>query len=818
MNREQAEKLLTAFIFEDLDEDSQAQLRTYLETDDELRERMVDLRMAVKVTRDAIHQEPEPVLNAERLEQLEKLAKKTSTSSKTFILRHIRSIAAILVILFILGGLLLPSLQRTPRDARVNPQIVADHQTQTESLMEKQEDLLGGTSLVYESSHGRTLINNSGIRKDITQGNRVPQQIALSEKPFTDVVQVLDGKKVNQEPTGTSTPTQPGTGGGLYVSLSGDRSEGIKSIGVPNLNSDSSANRYDFYTSLGGNGSEFSYGKQVERSLKGVNREQSTDAYRDSDDQWGFEGNVSVANGSEPTQSKIPALGDMPIVGEPFVTNGPHEGVVDEQSGQHLAVQHDMRPTDKSQSKLGIDDLALPPASRFKALPVNPWVLTEQDALSTFALDVDTASYTLCRRYIRGGFLPPVGAVRREEFINAFDYHYPQRNDTTFAVYAEAASAPLVPAGSNVTLMKIAVKARTLGRDQRKAAQLVWVVDTSASMGQPDRLPVVQQALHRLTDVLDPRDRVSLVTCDREARLCLEAVSAQERDKIHAAVDALQSAGSTQLAAGLKLGYATARRDFQAGQINHVVLCSDGIANVGQTEADAILAEVAADRLQGITTTCVGVGYGAYNDVLLESLADRGDGSYLYLDTTPEAQEILVQSLAAGIQCVARDARIQVAFNPARVRRYRLIGYENRDIADARFRDDTVDAGEVGSGQCSTALYEMELTGSAQDQSQLGSVTVRYLDVASNQMAEITRALDQDIIQKRSVKTSPGFYLAATAAYFAEWLRQSPYIGSLSYDDLKGLADQVQRALPLDQKVADLAQLIHQAEGLPQAP
>ena len=181
------------------------------------------------------------------------------------------------------------------------------------------------------------------------------------------------------------------------------------------------------------------------------------------------------------------------------------------------------------------------------------------------------------------------------------------------------------------------------------------------------------------------------------------------KDQIRQTLDAIQPAGPTNLLAGLKLGYSVARRAFVAGQINQVVLCSDGVANVGQTEAEAVLKEVAEDRKQGITLTCVGVGYGAYNDAFLEAMADHGDGRYVFLDPGQQAQEVLVGQLADTLQTVAKDARIQVQFNPARVRRYRLIGYENRDIEDQRFRDDTVDAGEVGSGQCSTALYELEL-------------------------------------------------------------------------------------------------------------
>ncbi|MBL7152703.1 MAG: von Willebrand factor type A domain-containing protein [Phycisphaerae bacterium] len=477
-------------------------------------------------------------------------------------------------------------------------------------------------------------------------------------------------------------------------------------------------------------------------------------------------------------------------------------------------------PADRT-SEPGAEDVTdLPESARFKLVPVNPWVMTQRDSLSTFALDVDTASYTLCRRYIRGGFLPPPGAVRMEEFINYFNYDYPQRPNPTFAVHAQAARSPFARKGQDLTLLKIGVKARTIGRDQRKAAHLIIVVDASASMDQPDRLPLVQKALGMLVDKLSPADRVSLITCANEARLHLEAVSARRPKKIRQAIDAVQPAGPTNLLAGLKLGYATARRKFDPKQINHVVLCSDGVANVGQTEAEAVLKEVSADRKQGIAITCVGVGYGSYNDAFLEGLANRGDGSYVFLDSARQARRVFVEQLAATLHTVAKDARIQVQFDPKLVRRYRLIGYENRDIEDKRFRDDTVDAGEVGSGQCSTALYELELTGrpSANRQEDLGTVFVRYRNADTGQIEEISENLNCTVVRRLTVESAPRFFLAVAAARFAEILRESEHAQPAGLKDVLRVAEQVTLALPLDRDVRGLAELIRKADNLPKAP
>jgi len=550
-------------------------------------------------------------------------------------------------------------------------------------------------------------------------------------------------------------------------------------------------------------------------------------------------GTISDVTRPAQTDSRVPVLGDEPILGKLFresvseVKKDLSYGGLREQRGKaegpsgassvRLNEVQDKVAFDSNESLGQVvqeTEAGVPSPSHFRVVPVNPWVMTDRDSLSTFALDVDTASYALCRRYIRSGFLPPVGAIRMEEFINAFDYAYPQREDATFAAYAEGTPSPFAPEGQDMTLLKIAVKARTVGRDQRRAAHLVFVVDASASMGQADRLPAVQAALNLLVDKLSEVDRVSLITCANEARLHLEGVPAAQKDAIRQAIDAIQPAGPTNLMAGLRLGYAMARKAFVAGRINQVVLCSDGVANVGQTEAQAVLDEVAGDRKQGITLTCVGVGYGAYNDAFLEAMADRGDGRYVFLDSSEEARETLVGQLAATLQTVARDARIQVQFSPVRVRRYRLIGYENRDIEDQRFRDDTVDAGEVGSGQCSTALYELELTAasSGDGDSDLGTVFVRYRNAETGQVEEISRSLAGSLIRRWSVEEDPRFFLAAGAARFAEWLRQSEHAQHTALIDVQRLLDQVSAALPLDRDVQDLAALAHRAENLPRAP
>lgn len=462
----------------------------------------------------------------------------------------------------------------------------------------------------------------------------------------------------------------------------------------------------------------------------------------------------------------------------------------------------------------------LPESSTFRNFPVNPWTLTERDALSTFAVDTDNASYALSRRYIAAGVRPPAGAVRMEEFINAFDYNYAAQDRQTFTIHADAIPAPFGRAGTNTVLLKVGVKGKVIGRDGRKPAHLVAVVDASGSMAKPRRLPLVKHSLKQLLANLRAGDRFSLITYGTEARLHIEAADAANPQPIAKAIDAIEPGGSTNLLRGVELAYQIARRHFRAGQINRVILCSDGVANVGQTDAQSILDRVREYRRQGIAITTAGFGIGGLNDALMEELANKGDGNYLFIDSEKEARRAFAQEMTATLQMIAKDAKIQVAFDPARVRRYRLIGYENRDIADRDFRNDRVDAGEVGSGQSATALYELELHGRARaiDAPPLGMVYVRYRDVDSGEVEEISRRLPNALVSRADPAEAPRLYLAACAAAFAEILRGSPHAADIDYEQLQRTIRQVAAALPLDKRVAELRDLIDAAKDQPVAP
>jgi Ca-activated chloride channel family protein len=524
---------------------------------------------------------------------------------------------------------------------------------------------------------------------------------------------------------------------------------------------------------------------------------------------------LDLIGGRKPQgKAKAPPAGEEQPVRAPFIVLTPEQVKTVEK-----APETQTRLPEPTVEKPAVGPEAEPePAANsgavFKVVPVNPFVMAAQDRFSTFALDVDTASYAIARRYLRGGHLPPVGSVRMEEYVNAFDYNYPRRTEGTFTVISEAAAAPF---GPDLVLLKVGVRARVVGREGRKPAHLVFVVDASGSMDQPDRMPLVKYALGELVGQLSAADRVTLVAYGTRARLMLEAASAADKAGITAAVNRVQCEGSTNLSEGLTLGYRLAAQGFLPGGVNRVILCSDGAANIGITAAESILDQVKGFRDQGITCTSVGFGAGTYNDALLEKLADSGDGSYVFVDSRREARRIFVEELSATLQTVAKDAKIQVEFDPRRVRRYRLIGYENRDIADEKFRDDTVDAGEVGSGQSATALYELELQGLAE--ADLGTVYVRYRNVDTGRVEEISHRLEAAAVRTRTPETDPRFFLAACAAEFAELLRESEHTAGGSFDQLRSVLERVaaQPALRNNSRVQELLELVRLAKGLPRA-
>jgi Ca-activated chloride channel family protein len=341
----------------------------------------------------------------------------------------------------------------------------------------------------------------------------------------------------------------------------------------------------------------------------------------------------------------------------------------------------------------------------YALLRENDFLAVADNPLSTFSIDVDTASYTNVRRFLNGGLLPPRDAVRIEELINYFDYDYPQPDgDAPFSATVEVAGCPWKP---EHRLARIGLKGREIERGAYRGSNLVFLIDVSGSMQAPNKLPLVKSALAMLVEQLDGRDQVAIVVYAGSSGEVLSPTPGDAKSEIRDAIDDLEAGGSTNGGEGLKLAYRLARRNFIGGGVNRVILATDGDFNVGVTGKAELLRLIEKDARRGIFLTALGVGMGNYKDDTLELLADRGNGNYAYLDSLKEARRVLVEQIGGTLVTIAKDVKIQVEFNPLQVGAYRLIGYENRMLSKEDFNDDRKDAGEIGAGHTVTALYEL---------------------------------------------------------------------------------------------------------------
>lgn len=458
----------------------------------------------------------------------------------------------------------------------------------------------------------------------------------------------------------------------------------------------------------------------------------------------------------------------------------------------------------------GIPDI--PPDMFFEDYGVNPFLDTEDDHLSTFAMDVDTASYTLARGFLlTNGTLPPPDAIRPEEFINYFDAGYaPPEGDDAFAIHLDAAPAPF--GFREHYLFRVGIQGRFIEPEDRQPVFLVFVIDVSGSMGRDDRLGLVRQTLTILVDELRPDDRVAIVTYADQTRVRLAPTPASERDTIIAVINSLQPEGSTYAEAGLRLGYRLAQENMLPGENTRIILLSDGVANVGETGPAGILALVSEGVDSGITLSTIGFGMGNYNDVLMEQLANDGNGNYYYVDNLRQARRVFVHGLTGTLQVIGYDARVQVDFNPDITDRYRLIGYENRAIADASFRDDTIDAGEVGAGHSVTALYEIALEpGDLPADAVIATVYIRYQDADTREFVEISQTITVGDLLPSIDDGPPSFRLHAAVAEFAEILRDSYWAQGGSFRDVLALAEDAAIHFPDDMDVEEFIQMVQAA-------
>jgi len=444
-----------------------------------------------------------------------------------------------------------------------------------------------------------------------------------------------------------------------------------------------------------------------------------------------------------------------------------------------------------------------PPLNTESYTPVTEsgFITTSNDPLSTFSIDVDTASYANIRRFINENRLPPVGAVRIEEMINYFSYDYPQPQKGPFSVTTEVGPSPWQP---DYKLVRIGLQAKNINKKLLPPSNFVFLIDVSGSMRSANKLPLLKKSMHLLVDQLGKQDRVAIVVYAGSDRVVLQPTSADQKQLIKTAIDQLGASGSTHGSKGIVTAYQLAKQSFMPKGNNRVILASDGDFNVGVTSRGELQKLIEEKRKSGIYLTTLGFGMGNYHDDTMEILANKGNGNYSYIDSLLEAKKVLVKEMSGTMFALANDVKIQVEFNPARVGAYRLIGYENRALADEDFNDDKKDAGEIGVGHRVTALYELiptghasipsvdplkyqKMTGNSGTISQdLLTVKLRYKPTGSSTSILLEQSL-ADKENKRQERSTDFHFVSAVSA-FGMILKKSTHINTFNYDDIIKLA------------------------------
>lgn len=453
-----------------------------------------------------------------------------------------------------------------------------------------------------------------------------------------------------------------------------------------------------------------------------------------------------------------------------------------------------------------------PGNDRFASFEENAIKSVISDPVSTFSIDVDTASYAYVRRALNEGRLPDPDAVRIEEMINYFSYGYeePQDRQNPFATQIEITPSPW---NASSQLMRVGIKGYVPPPDQRQPVNLVFLIDSSGSMASPDKLPLLKRAFVLAVNQLDENDRVSIVTYAGQAGVVLEPTPASDRARILAALENLHPAGSTAGAAGIKMAYSLAEQARQEGSLNRVLLATDGDFNVGMSSSEELKRFIEEKRRSGIFLSVLGFGTGNLNDALMQTLAQNGNGNAYYIDSFSEARKVLVQEIGSTIVTIARDVKIQIEFNPALVARYRLIGYESRALERQDFNNDRVDAGEAGAGQSVTAIYELVPVG-AQDPlidplrygkrvtpnmgeeaamageraDEIGFFRLRYKGPEGGVSRLVEMPITTDMVRKDMNEASIDTRFAIAVAAFGQKLRGSVYGGDMSYGQIRQLA------------------------------
>jgi len=480
----------------------------------------------------------------------------------------------------------------------------------------------------------------------------------------------------------------------------------------------------------------------------------------------------------------------QPMLASPAVAGAPPAMALNE-STENFPAQ---RPKDNKEYR-----------DKFADFDENPVVAVSAAPVSTFSIDVDTAAYSFVRRLLNSGQLPPKDSVRTEELINYFDYAYPQPKDrsTPFATYTTVLDSPWTKGNK---LIHIGIQGYQLPASEIPQSNLVFLLDVSGSMNEPDKLPLVKQSMELLLNTLRPEDTIAIVVYAGAAGTVLEPTKVKEKQKILASLQQLEAGGSTAGAEGIARAYQLAEANFNPKGVNRIILATDGDFNVGETGEDNLQDFVERKREKGIYLSVLGFGQGNYQDALMQTLAQNGNGVAAYIDTLSEAQKVLVNEATANLFPIAQDVKIQVEFNPATVAEYRLIGYETRALAQEDFNNDKVDAGEIGAGSRVTAIYEVTpVTASSKlleprryqpaankpaiaDKNELAFVRIRYKLPGANKSALIETPVSAAANASNDASFQQEIKFATAVAGFAQLLRGSKYSGDFDYDKVIALA------------------------------
>jgi|GEM_PF-1854427 len=452
-----------------------------------------------------------------------------------------------------------------------------------------------------------------------------------------------------------------------------------------------------------------------------------------------------------------------------------------------------------------------PPPKAEEPPPVpQPEVATKANAFSTFSLNVSDVSYKLATTSLEKGKMPAPGSVRSEEFLNAFNYRDPE--PAPGAPLAFASERARDPFAHNRDLLRLSVKTAAAGRERGRPLNLVLLLDNSGSMERADRVRILKESLRVLTGQLQPQDKLSIITFSRTARLWADGVPANQATEFADRVGQITPEGGTNLSAAMDLGYETALKHYQVGSINRVVLMTDGAANLGDVKPEALKEKVESHRKQGVAFDCFGVGWEGYNDDLLEQLSRNGDGRYGFINSPEEAGKEFAGQLAGALQVAASNVKVQVEFNPRRVTTYRQIGYAKHQLKKEQFRDNTVDAAEIGAAESGNALYDLEVNPAGEGD--IATVRVRFRVPGTDDYQEHEWTVPYGAPACALEQASSSLRLAATSSAFAEWLAHSPFAANVTTDRLLGLLNGIPAIYGADPRPAKLEWMIRQARSL----